>query len=104
MAKTTHITDAARTLLLDYMNLERALTPDERRRLMAYAKRNKPRSAGRASGIPGPDGETCGSCKHLEVNQPYKKRFYKCGLVNWTHGAGTDIRKKDQSCQRWEKP
>lgn len=51
----------------------------------------------------GPKGETCGTCKHLEVNRRQKK-FFKCGLVDWSFGPATDIRRKDPACPKWEKP
>jgi hypothetical protein len=84
--------------LFALMKLDRMLTPAERKALFHRV----PKSNGRASSLPGPRGETCGSCKHLECNAQYSKRFYKCGLLRWTHGPGTDIRLKDPSCSRWE--
>lgn len=58
------------------------------------------------AGVPGrgPDGETCGTCKH-RVRVQYAKTYQKCGLTRhtWTHGAASDIRAKDPSCEHWEK-
>lgn len=93
------------TLLLDLMNLDRALTPEERRRLKRYGQGDPPRrqthSKARPTALPGPD-EWCASCAHLDSHKTYRKTFYKCGLVNWTHGAATDIRKSDPACAKWE--
>lgn len=51
----------------------------------------------------GPEGETCGTCKHLFRNQR-SKTYLKCGLnrVHWTGGEGSDIRAKDAACKFWE--
>lgn len=58
------------------------------------------------AGIPGtgPNGETCGSCKHHVVRE-YSKRYHKCDLMRarWTGGAGTDIKVRAPACKRWEK-
>lgn len=83
--------------LISLMRKEAALTPAERRRLTA---RRKPRSRGHASLSAGPEGETCGSCANLVRHS----RFFKCGLVSWTRGPGTDIRKRDPACSRWAAP
>jgi len=70
------------------------------------AKRKDPKPKGHA-GIPGsgPDSETCGSCRYLTYVE-CAKRYYKCGLSRrrWTGGRGSDVRKKDAACDRWEKP
>lgn len=45
--------------------------------------------------------ETCGSCGHL-VRYPWRsKAFYKCELVEVTHGPGTDVRKWWPACVKW---
>ena len=49
----------------------------------------------------GPDGETCGTCKHCWARR-MSKRYYKCGLVRSTGGPKTDIRLKWAACSRWE--
>ena len=53
----------------------------------------------------GPEGETCGSCKHYAVKSGDTARAYrKCALARatWTKGPGSDIRRKDPSCSAWE--
>jgi hypothetical protein len=49
------------------------------------------------------NGETCGSCAHLQVHQ-HSRRYYKCGLVANTGGPGTDIRLRWPACTLWERP
>lgn len=51
----------------------------------------------------GPQGETCGSCKHRFVKR-MAGTYHKCLITrrNWTGGAGTDIRVRSPACQRWE--
>lgn len=54
----------------------------------------------------GPEGETCGTCRHYTVKSgDTSKPYRKCGkaLAKWTRGPGSDIRKKDPSCHGWEK-
>ncbi len=54
----------------------------------------------------GPAGETCGSCAHaIGIRTRSQKTFAKCELNrrNWTHGAASDIRRKDPACVRWSK-
>jgi len=50
----------------------------------------------------GPAGETCGTCQHY-CTVSYAKTYRKCELAraNWTHGPGSDIRKKDPACEFW---
>jgi hypothetical protein len=50
----------------------------------------------------GPAGETCGTCKSYCSVEHHNKRWRKCRLVRWTHGPGTDIRKRDPACAGWE--
>lgn len=52
----------------------------------------------------GPEGETCGTCKHLFRNQK-AKTYLKCGLnaAKWTGGGATDIRARDAACSKWER-
>lgn len=49
----------------------------------------------------GPEGETCGSCKH-DVRF---RRYHKCGLARrvWTHGRGSDILARSPACKYWER-
>lgn len=51
----------------------------------------------------GPEGQTCGSCKHCCFKQ-LRRRFYKCRLMarTWTWGRGTDINLSSPACKRWE--
>jgi hypothetical protein len=48
----------------------------------------------------GPEGETCGSCKHISPG----RRWHKCGLnrARWTHGRGSDILARSPACKYWE--
>lgn len=50
----------------------------------------------------GPDGETCGTCCHL-VTREFANKYFKCGLVKYTGGPATDIRKKSPACHKWGK-
>lgn len=45
----------------------------------------------------GPDGKTCGDCRHCHGG-----RYKKCGLVRETAGPGTDIRLKTPACEFFE--
>ncbi len=49
----------------------------------------------------GPEGETCGSCKHIVRKS---RRYRKCGLnrARWTHGPGSDILAGSPACSKWE--
>lgn len=88
--------------LLDLMNLDRALTPDERRRLLHPPKLKK--TGHIAPPGTGPEGETCGSCKHKVAKGGVAGHFLKCELnrARWTGGYGTDIRARDAACRLWE--
>ena len=85
------------------LGLERALTPDEWRALHG-TRTGAERTGHIAPPGTGPEGETCGSCKHL-VRKSLAKVYRKCGLneANWTGGPGTDIRCKDAACKFWER-
>lgn len=50
----------------------------------------------------GPAGETCGTCAHKTRVHYHDKCYLKCDLVEWTHGAGTDIRAKWPACRAWQ--
>lgn len=53
----------------------------------------------------GPAGETCGSCRHVLTSRSRSgKTFVKCGLMraHWTHGGGSDVRRKDAACLHWK--
>lgn len=49
----------------------------------------------------GPEGETCGSCKHIARG---RGGWAKCELSRgrWTHSRGTDIRVRSPACRKWE--
>jgi hypothetical protein len=51
----------------------------------------------------GPQGETCGSCKHL-VHKRMGKLYPKCRLASaiWTGGRGSDVLVRSPACDRWE--
>lgn len=65
----------------------------------------KKRKTGNA-GVPGegPAGETCGSCASYIRVRGGAGTFLKCELMRakWTKGPGSDIRKSDPACGRWE--
>ena len=46
-------------------------------------------------------GPTCGDCAHFE-GRGHRRTYFKCGLMNQTRGAGTDIRANWDACERWE--
>lgn len=51
----------------------------------------------------GPDGETCGTCKHLTQFEQ-SKRWHKCRLTEqcWTHGRASDVLVRSPACRFWE--
>lgn len=69
-------------------------------------KAKAPKRRGHAA-IPGtgPEGETCGSCRHIYRRQ-MAKTYIKCELTRscWTGGGGTDVRARDPACSKWEAP
>jgi hypothetical protein len=81
-------------------NLDRALTPAERKQLR---RRYQPRGYAALPGS-GPQGETCGGCKHL-VRRRMSKTYQKCRLMeaHWTGGTGTDVQARSPACRNWEK-
>ena len=50
----------------------------------------------------GPAGFCCATCAFLLRDEHHDKRFFKCGRVPVTRGAGSDIRKGDPACSRYE--
>jgi len=52
----------------------------------------------------GPAGQTCGTCAHYCSVGGSSRRYPKCGLMrqHWTHGPGSDIKKRMTACSRWE--
>lgn len=55
------------------------------------------------AGVPGrgPEGQTCGTCRHDSYYT--SSDFHKCGLTrtNWTNGGATDIKVRAPACQFW---
>lgn len=59
----------------------------------------------------GPEGERCGTCRHLRRKNahytgppiPGVRHYLKCGRMEhaWTYGLGTDIRAKWAACRGW---
>lgn len=52
----------------------------------------------------GPEGQTCGTCRHKVSTGNGERRYLKCALMrpSWTHGPGTDIRARWPACSHWE--
>lgn len=51
---------------------------------------------------PGPEGSTCGACKHLE-GHAYARMYWKCTMRgDLTHGAATDQRRRWPGCALFE--
>lgn len=53
----------------------------------------------------GPKGETCKTCEFAVKSQGGRRYYWKCkklGVMNWTHGPGTDIRLKSPACRFWQ--
>ncbi len=48
----------------------------------------------------GPEGETCGSCRHICKG----RRWHKCALnkARWTRSRGSDVLVKSPACKYWE--
>jgi hypothetical protein len=77
-----------------------AMTPKERRKL----RRCTPVPSGHA--LPpgtGPEGEMCGSCKHL-YRKEMASTYLKCELARakWTGGRKSDVRAGDAARAKWE--
>lgn len=49
----------------------------------------------------GQSGKTCKTCKHLVVNRPSNRNYYKCELF-LSNSAATDIRVSDAACGMYE--
>jgi len=51
----------------------------------------------------GPEGETCGSCKHM-IRKRMGGTYLKCLLsrARWTGGRGSDVLAKAPACKYWE--
>ena len=51
----------------------------------------------------GPDGETCGACRHLIFTTPTGNRTYrKCDRYSISRSDASDFRKKWAACRLWE--
>lgn len=63
-----------------------------------------PRKGHAADPGTGPQGETCGTCRHYARAKHHDYYHLKCGLMRefWTHGPGSDIRAKDPACRYWQ--
>lgn len=48
-----------------------------------------------------PERGTCGDCLNLRRVEYHNNHYLKCSLTRWTHGTGTDIRRKWPACDRW---
>jgi hypothetical protein len=51
----------------------------------------------------GPKGQTCGTCGHRVLIHYHNRAYNKCAVLRdqWTHGPGTDLRRKDEACSRF---
>lgn len=49
----------------------------------------------------GPAGETCKGCANATSRGHNGRTYWKCALVQPTHGPGTDIRLKTPACRAW---
>lgn len=69
------------------------------------AKRKDPTPAGYvAEPGTGPEGERCGTCRHLTRTSTTAKEYLKCGLnsARWTGGRKTDVLSRSPACRKWE--
>lgn len=48
-----------------------------------------------------PAAGTCGNCANLRRVEYHRSHYLKCALTRWTHGAGTDVRRRWPACDRW---
>lgn len=80
-----------------------ALSPAERKKVMVRIAARKKTGHAWTPGT-GPEGETCGTCKHL-YRKRMSKTYLKCSLVEskWTGGGGTDVKARDPACKKWER-
>ena len=47
------------------------------------------------------NGKFCKHCKHIKRIVPAKK-YFKCDLINYTRGKGTDIKANAPACEFYE--
>lgn len=52
----------------------------------------------------GPDGETCGTCRHCFKKTYIARPSFKCLLMRgtWTRTRKTDILVRSKACKKWE--
>lgn len=87
--------------------MKKAITPVQPAFPFYTGAPEKPRRKSKKNGYAatpgtGPDGESCKTCNHKTYHECVK-RYYKCDLINWGNGAGTDILLRSPACHRWEK-
>lgn len=46
--------------------------------------------------------ETCGNCANRVAHKGNTKTYQKCDLMEYTSGAGTDLRKRWAACQSYK--
>ena len=65
-------------------------------------RKNTPRGYAWHPGT-GPDGETCGTCRHLVRNR-MSRTYFKCRLNQsaWTSSPRTDVLSRSPACLKWE--
>lgn len=81
------------------------LTEDEARDLLTRTRHQPLKNGYAYPPGTGPEGETCGSCKHIGWQDVRSgRRFYECGRERhrWTGGTGTDVLLKAPACRGWE--
>ena len=52
----------------------------------------------------GPEGETCGTCRHaIRMTRTGARRWIKCGMMrrSWTHSTRTDVLARWHACSSW---
>lgn len=80
--------------------------PEVSKRPLISRNRNGGRKKTGHAGISGqgPAGESCGSCAAYRRVQRGGGTHTKCELTRarWSKGPGSDIRKSDAACGRWE--
>jgi len=83
----------------DLFDLDRVLTPSERRHLRGGTQ---PNGYAARPGT-GPKSETCRTCQHL-IRVCRAKTYRKCELMraHWTGGKGTDVLASAPACRNWK--
>ena len=80
------------------------VTVEEARKLLKAKTKPTKRGYAAPPGT-GPQGETCGTCRHIYRNR-MAKTYLKCELMKavWTGGPGTDILSRAPACREWSAP